>query len=281
LTHSAFPEHITEFLNQVGDRDYSLIVIDTLTSFGGNINTNDQGSVRQQMLSICAVAEKLKTAILGLTHLKKATSENMMYDVIGSVSYTTVPRLVIGLVQNDGHEDSKLAGQGCDNVIHIGPIKANVSRGTGSFVFNVNYIQADKIAGLDTDDTQNSFARITYSNQDNRSVQDIRDEKARNKSLDRGVKPTDNDCIEAIVHCAKNRKVHFKLDDLYKDVLKTLSKRGKESIGVSKWKTLTNSQSLGGYGIKRVYRSDMNKKEGNYLWCGYLEESDYIDFDSI
>lgn len=70
-------------------------------------DTKDYGTVGTALSSLAMVAERTKTAILGLTHVRKGSSEAVTAS-IGSTAWTAIPRIGIVLGRNPHDETGSL-----------------------------------------------------------------------------------------------------------------------------------------------------------------------------
>jgi putative DNA primase/helicase len=86
----------------------ALVVIDGLAGYLGNVKSHNDADVRRVLSPFAAVLGRTGTAGLGLMHPPKVTT-NLHYYAGGSVAFTAVPRVVLGVAPDpeDEHDNPR------------------------------------------------------------------------------------------------------------------------------------------------------------------------------
>lgn len=84
-----------------------LIIIDPISAYMGNINTNDNSEVRSVLNPLCEFAAKYKVAVLGISHLNKNSTLEIAYRIIGSMAYTATARATWVLMEDKEDRERK------------------------------------------------------------------------------------------------------------------------------------------------------------------------------
>lgn len=106
-----------------------LVVLDTIEPFMGNTNTHRNSEVRKVLDPISALADRTGVAIIGITHLNKASKENRaaMDRVMGSVGYTGGARAVWLLAKDEDDKD----------LVKMVLVKTNVMGDPGGIAYKI------------------------------------------------------------------------------------------------------------------------------------------------
>ncbi len=130
-------------------KDVKLVVFDTIESFIGNINTHKNADVRQVLDPLCEIAADTNVAILGVTHLNKASRENRsaLDRVMGSTGYTGAARMVWLLAKDPDEKE----------LVKMVQVKSNISGDPGGLAYKIQKLIVTDINGKDTETTQIGF----------------------------------------------------------------------------------------------------------------------------
>lgn len=76
-----------------------LIVLDPISAYMGDINSHEDASVRRVLGPVCKLAEKFGVAIIGIMHLTKDTTKDLLHRGLGSGAFMATARsgFMIGL----------------------------------------------------------------------------------------------------------------------------------------------------------------------------------------
>ncbi len=107
--------------------EISLVVIDPLTEFLGNIDGNSNVEVRSKITPLVKLAEKRNVALLGVTHFNKGTQGPALYRAMGSIAFVAVARIAWAFVRD--HEDA-------DRVLVL-PLKCNIGKSPPGLAFRI------------------------------------------------------------------------------------------------------------------------------------------------
>lgn len=156
--------HIPILENILQERpDLSLIVIDPISAYLGDLDSHKNAEVRGALAPLSALAEKANVSIIGVSHLNKSTaSEKAVYRVMGSLSFVAAARACWGVIidPEDEEQERRL----------IIPVKTNLSVKPTALGFKIDggrivydsqpvQINADEAFGSKREDReQRSFA---------------------------------------------------------------------------------------------------------------------------
>jgi RecA-family ATPase len=88
--------------------DLTLVVLDPITAYMGNIDSHANADVRSVLDKLAGWAADNKVAIMAISHLNKNTAVGMQYRVMGSQAFTAVTRMVWNVRQDEEDADKKL-----------------------------------------------------------------------------------------------------------------------------------------------------------------------------
>jgi len=77
-----------------GLKDLKLIVLDPLSAYLGEGNSHEDAQVRRVLGPLCEFAEDLKVAVLGIMHLNKDKTKDLLQRALGSVAFGATARSV-------------------------------------------------------------------------------------------------------------------------------------------------------------------------------------------
>jgi AAA domain-containing protein len=83
-------DRLKEKIREIGD--VRLLIIDPLTAYLGDVDSNKDAKVRGLLTPLAALAEEMRVAILAVMHLNKAAVMDAIYRVTGSVAFIAQAR---------------------------------------------------------------------------------------------------------------------------------------------------------------------------------------------
>jgi len=109
--------------------DVKLIIIDPLSAYyGTKVDTHRNAAIRSVLAPLAEVAERHDVCILGITHLRKSTSEAAIYRVTGSIGQTAAARATWMIYPDKENQDRRL----------LICLKNNLSREKSGLAFEIN-----------------------------------------------------------------------------------------------------------------------------------------------
>ena len=121
------PDHLPRLQDLVEDTGANLIVLDPVVGhLSGNIDSHKDHSVRRALAPLAALAETTGCAILGIMHLNKSSSTDVLTRVAGSVAFGAAARSVLLL-----HSDPNAVEGASDRLLihgktNLGPLAVAV-----------------------------------------------------------------------------------------------------------------------------------------------------------
>ena len=109
--------------------DVLLVGIDPITAYLGIIDSHKNSSVRGALAPLASLAEKYKTAVIGITHLNKKIDTHAIYRPMGSLAFTAAARSVWAVARDENDETM--------NRRFFSPLKTNLSKNTNSHSFSI------------------------------------------------------------------------------------------------------------------------------------------------
>ncbi len=105
-------------LNQLKEEcpDLSLIIIDPITSYMGNIDSHDNAQVRSVLDRLAAWCSESGVAIIAINHLNKNTGARAIYRTMGSMGFSAVCRMTWHILKDLEDIDRRLLLPGKQNV---------------------------------------------------------------------------------------------------------------------------------------------------------------------
>jgi KaiC/GvpD/RAD55 family RecA-like ATPase len=92
-------------------RDVALIVIDPVSSYLGKADSHKNADVRGVLEPISEMAERLRAAVLTITHFSKAgahTTTKALHRFIGSIAFTGAPRAAFAVIEDADNDGRRL-----------------------------------------------------------------------------------------------------------------------------------------------------------------------------
>ncbi len=101
---------------------YAIAIIDPLTAYMGSVDSHVNAQVRGALAPLAKIAAEYRCAVVGISHLNKsATTERMLYRVMGSLGFTAAARSVWGVTRDrELPERRLLLNAGCNNAKDVG-----------------------------------------------------------------------------------------------------------------------------------------------------------------
>jgi hypothetical protein len=88
--------------------DCRLVVIDPISAFLDGIDANSNMDVRRLLTRLATIARMYKTAVLAISHFRKAAAAMLLYRSLGSIAFTLATRVVLTLVPDPAVEGRRL-----------------------------------------------------------------------------------------------------------------------------------------------------------------------------
>ena len=108
--------------------DVRLIGIDPVTSYlGGDIDSHNNTDLRRVLDPLNDLAEKCRTAIIGITHFNKARGESAMMKIMGSAAFVNAPRTAFAVMQDPEDGEGRV----------LASVKSNIGKLAGSLKFHI------------------------------------------------------------------------------------------------------------------------------------------------
>ena len=122
-----------EQLGKICERfgDVRLIVIDPISAYLGNTDSNNNSDMRGLLMPLSDMAAKHEVALIVLTHLNKSTSQDAHSRVIGSVGLVAAARAAY-MVQKDAEKPE---------IRYFVPIKNNIGNDHDGFAFSIEGVE--------------------------------------------------------------------------------------------------------------------------------------------
>jgi hypothetical protein len=94
------------------EQNVGLILLDPLISrLGKKLDTHKDGEVRVALEPFVRLADEAKASIIGIIHVNKGSSADMLNSIMGSRAFTAVPRSILGVIDNPEDSATRLFGQ--------------------------------------------------------------------------------------------------------------------------------------------------------------------------
>src|SRR5437870_4429226 len=88
--------------------DVALVIIDPISSYMGKADSHKNAEVRGALEPLSEMAERLKVAILSITHFSKVGAGNnskALHRFIGSIAFVGAPRAAFAVIEDADNED--------------------------------------------------------------------------------------------------------------------------------------------------------------------------------
>ena len=91
--------------------DVALIVIDPISSYLGKTDSHKNAEVRGVLEPLSAMAERMRVAVLSVTHFSKTGAANTtkaLHRFIGSIAFVGAPRMAFAVIEDADDKDRRL-----------------------------------------------------------------------------------------------------------------------------------------------------------------------------
>jgi len=112
----SFPADLDELARLIEAKDVALLILDPLLSRLGSLDTHVDAKVRQGLEPLAAWAETRDIAILGLVHVNKNITGDVLTSLTGSRAFAAVARAVLVLMADPADPAKLLLGQVKNNL---------------------------------------------------------------------------------------------------------------------------------------------------------------------
>jgi len=176
----SFPDDLDELGRLIDAKNVALLILDPLLSrLDPKLNTHVDGEVRQGLEPLKAWAETRQVAILGLVHVNKNTTGDVLTSFTGSRAFAAVGRAALVLMADPDDPTKRLLGQVKNNL-------GITEQPTLAFTIEGTSIEGD----INT-------AKITWLPDDPRSPHDIWEQQKAAARSTSGRAPTQGDQASA------------------------------------------------------------------------------------
>ena len=112
----------------VNEHDIGLVIIDPVSSFIGDANSDRESDVRTGIVPLVAVAERTGAAVLMIRHVSKGETSRAASRILGSTAWHDIPRVVWMLADApDDHQPEPHKDGTRDTKRVLGAVKANLT----------------------------------------------------------------------------------------------------------------------------------------------------------
>lgn len=113
-----FPDDLELFIELVTSIEPALIVLDPLLgTVGATLDSHKDQEIRLMLEPLTRLAHERQLAMIGLVHVNKSTTKDLMTQVMGSRAIVAVPRAVLMCIKDVGPDGPEY---------HLGQIKSNL-----------------------------------------------------------------------------------------------------------------------------------------------------------
>jgi len=140
--------------------DVALVVVDPLDSFMGSTDSHRKSETQGAIGHLAQVAQSLRCGVLGIAHLNKGGSPNVVDRVVGSVGFSTAVRSLIVVGESPSEPGVRVAAVAKANMADLSTIPAvtfrvevaEVNHPAGGFPITTGKaIITGELAGFDAD----------------------------------------------------------------------------------------------------------------------------------
>lgn len=130
LTFFNLVEHISSLAKAVKEiGDVRLIIIDPITAYLENLDSNSATAIRSALAPLAKLAEREKIAVVAISHLNKDIAKRAIYRAMGSMSFIAAARSVWAISRDDNDENYRRR--------FLTPLKTNLSIDPSSLAFSI------------------------------------------------------------------------------------------------------------------------------------------------
>lgn len=111
------PRDIADLEASIREVNAALVVLDPIMSrLDGKLDSHRDGETRQALEPLAKIAGATGAAIVGLIHLNKSSSGDVLNSVMASKAFTAVARAVLYVMTDPNDEQTRLLGQAKNNL---------------------------------------------------------------------------------------------------------------------------------------------------------------------
>ena len=116
-TAISLPRDLAALERAITETDTALVLLDPLLSrLNGKLDTHKDSEVRQALEPLTAVADRTGSAVLGLIHVNKSTSQDPLTVLMGSRAFAAVARAVLFVMRHPDDDTLRVLGQPKNNL---------------------------------------------------------------------------------------------------------------------------------------------------------------------
>jgi hypothetical protein len=116
-TALSLPRDLLSLERVVGEVGAALIILDPLLSrLDSALDTHKDADVRRALEPLAALADATGACVLGIIHVNKSTSSDVLTTLMASRAFTAVARAVLFIMADPDDEESRLLGQAKNNL---------------------------------------------------------------------------------------------------------------------------------------------------------------------
>ena len=155
----SLPRDVEALRRLLATEDVGLVVLDPLLSrLSGTLDSHKDAQVRQALEPLVRVAHEARCAVVGIIHVNKAATSDVLNSVMGSRAFTATARAVLYVMTDPEDEGTRLVGLAKCN---IGPTD----------IPTLTFTIASQLAGRDPDDgTEVWSGALAWTGETDRSV---------------------------------------------------------------------------------------------------------------
>lgn len=115
FTVSVDTDRLRDSINAAGIA-VALVVVDPLDSHLGDVDSHRKSEVQAAILQLAELSQELRCGALGLAHLNKSDTRDLLSRVVGSVGFTTSVRAVLGIGEHPEDQNDRVCVLGKANM---------------------------------------------------------------------------------------------------------------------------------------------------------------------
>jgi putative DNA primase/helicase len=115
-------------------RDVALVVVDPLDGHLQGVDTHRKAEVQQSVAKLAQLAQEIRCGALGLAHLNKGDTRDLLARVVGSVGFTTSVRSVLGVGEHPDDPQHRVCVVGKANMTDKSTVPAVRFTVEGTFI---------------------------------------------------------------------------------------------------------------------------------------------------
>lgn len=155
----SLPRDVDALADLIESEDVAMVVLDPLLSrLSGTLDSHKDAQVRQALEPLVRVAHQARCAVVGIIHVNKAATSDVLNTVMGSRAFTATARAVLYVMTDPEDESTRLVGLAKCN---IGPTS----------IPTLTFTIESHLAGRDDDDgTEVWSGALQWTGETDRSV---------------------------------------------------------------------------------------------------------------